>query len=79
MRDDYTGCVGKRSFETAALARAVNKRRRKARTERRGQEAYKCRHCGMWHIGTRRQTVLRRDERKAMRYGLRLVIVSELI
>jgi hypothetical protein len=43
-------CDGKVKFANFSLADAVIKR---AQTkERNGRSAYKCAHCGQWHIGT---------------------------
>jgi hypothetical protein len=39
-------CDGKRSFECFKLAAEAAKRRS-------GREAYRCRYCRLWHVGTR--------------------------
>lgn len=47
-------CDGKVAFDSPATARLVAQRRRRGRqTSMRRQDAYKCRVCGMWHIGSR--------------------------
>ncbi|MGH6955942.1 MAG: hypothetical protein ACREEW_04680 [Caulobacteraceae bacterium] len=52
LKPSLAGCVGKARFETAALAKAVARRR--SRNGLKG-EPYKCRCCGAWHIGTRKR------------------------
>lgn len=42
-------CVGKQQFASKALARAVARRDR--RTGASDYHAYRCKTCGLWHIG----------------------------
>lgn len=38
-------CVGKQAFDSPQIAR-------KAAGRRKQRVAYRCRHCGFWHVGT---------------------------
>jgi hypothetical protein len=53
--DRASGCEGKGSFESAALAHKVTKRRNRSRKrwdDRYEQQGvYRCPDCGKWHIG----------------------------
>lgn len=53
---EISSCVGKQALPTAALAHAVLRRsmRRGKRGARRIRQAYRCRHCGFWHLGAPR-------------------------
>jgi hypothetical protein len=61
MNDDWqiAGCNGKEAFSDPQSARAVILRiKRNAKSSRlkrqrdfANREAYRCRHCGQWHIG----------------------------
>lgn len=42
-------CDGKVPFDTRKLATSVL--RRKTRSDRRRRSAYRCLHCGKWHLG----------------------------
>ena len=58
QRPPAVSCAGKVRFDSAALAHAIAKRRGKARKvnhddARRRREAYRCKHCGGWHLGGR--------------------------
>jgi hypothetical protein len=55
--DQLTSCAGKARFDTQRLAGQVSARR--TRNGRRDQ-AYKCVHCGGWHLGL----AIRHRERK---------------
>lgn len=48
-------CQGKVGFESAALAHQVNRLRSKRhggkKNRRPPRDAYKCGHCGKWHLG----------------------------
>lgn len=47
-------CAGKVRFESAALARKVARQRGRGGKGRKGNKpgvAYRCAHCGGWHIG----------------------------
>lgn len=61
-------CFGKEAFESAALAHQVQRRRAKSGSHRaesrRDQEAYRCRHCSLWHIGKRTKGVDVQKRRK---------------
>lgn len=49
------GCAGKKRFRSPALAHRVQVRAGKA-ARRRGERpraAYRCPHCGGWHLGNR--------------------------
>lgn len=52
-RERLAACAGKVAFASAALAHALQQRRR--RNGRKGtfrdNEPYRCQHCGKWHIG----------------------------
>lgn len=56
-----TSCMGKESYATVGLARAVLKRRRNAVRSRKGKggslAVYRCHHCGEFHIGGAPRTV----------------------
>lgn len=43
--DEYVpGCAGKVQFAARSVAAKVADRKR-------GREPYRCRHCGLWHVG----------------------------
>lgn len=48
-------CMGKEAYASVGLARDVLKRRRGSAKARKGKggllTAYRCAHCGCWHIG----------------------------
>lgn len=49
--DPENQCVGKEPFSSFVLANAVAIRPRTQRKDK--MEAYRCPHCGFWHIGHR--------------------------
>lgn len=50
MAPSAVSCDGKVAFNSFSLAQSVTKRT--AIRDRNGRSAYKCGHCGLWHIGT---------------------------
>lgn len=54
MPNDQTGsCAGKKKIASAGLAQKVVKRSRHLGR----RHAYRCEHCGFWHLGTPERTV----------------------
>jgi hypothetical protein len=53
----WLSCDGKERYETAQLAEKVCRRRNASKrqmrkSDRRPLEAYRCQHCGFFHLGT---------------------------
>lgn len=49
MRDAPSSCNGKHGFRSHGLANETA--RRSARRKDKSLSAYRCEHCGLWHIG----------------------------
>ena len=56
-------CDGKVRFDSPALARAVTTRH-SPRKDRPKRDAYRCVHCGGWHVGTDRSRIGAKQARK---------------
>ena len=46
-----SACIGKSTFQTQMQAQAAIGRRRMNRKDREPLHAYRCGHCGQWHVG----------------------------
>lgn len=72
-----TSCMGKESYASVGLARAVLKRRRGSAKAGKGKggalTAYRCRHCGSFHIGGAPRTVHVAGGQRLGRHDLRRI------
>lgn len=71
MSSHKARCEGKERFASAALATAVVKRNRKDESKRKAppRNAYLCRYCGGWHLGSSMKRVNKMRKRNGSSFA----------